>query len=182
MTVITTASPKNFDYLKSLGADHIFSYADPSTPTEIKKITDGKLCLGYDAVVEKGSTQAILDAFADDADVPQGKKKEMVVLLPIPEDLDDKAKSVTCHFIIAGSLLGREMKVWDFVVPADKVAYEFSIHSYGLLEHLLQDRKLQHHRLKVLGGLEHLAEGFEYMKSGKVSGEKIVYHPLETKA
>jgi NADPH:quinone reductase-like Zn-dependent oxidoreductase len=32
MTVLTTTSPKNAEYLKSLGADYVFPYNDPSTP------------------------------------------------------------------------------------------------------------------------------------------------------
>lgn len=181
LTVVATASVKNFEYLKSLGADYVLPYSDPNTPAEIKKLTDGKLYLAYDAVCEKGSTQAIVDSFGDDANIPQGVKKEVILLLPVTSDLDDNAKSVAFHLIYAYALLGKAVTVYGVDLPADTAAREFSIHSFELLERLLREKKLKHQRVNVFGGLEKVPEGFEYMKSGKVSGEKIVYHPLETK-
>ena len=56
-----------------------------------------------------------------------------------------------------------------------------TIHSYGILERLLKEKKLQHAKTNILGGLEHVPEGFAYMKEGKNSAEKIIYHPAETK-
>lgn len=181
MTVITTSSAKNFDYLKSLGADHVLSYSDSNTPSEIKKLTNGKLYLGYDTVCESGSTQSIVDSFGDDTTLPQGVKKEVVLLVGAPSDLDEKAKTVAFHPILAYALLGKAVTVYGMDLPADTTAREFSIHSFELLERLLREKKLKHQRVNVFGGLEKVPEGFEYMKSGKVSGEKIVYHPLETK-
>src|ERR1700683_5590495 len=96
LTVIATASPKNNEYLKSLGADYVFPYSDPNTPAEIRKLTDGKLYLGYDTISEKGTTQLVIDAFGSDSDIPIGKKKEVVNVLPVQDgELDAKAKSVT---------------------------------------------------------------------------------------
>lgn len=181
LTVITTASPKNFEYVKSLGADYVLPYNDPDTPSEIRKITNGKLYLGYDCITEKSSTQGILDSLGADEDIPKGKKKEVVLLLGIPKDLDEKAKSVTFFNILAYTLLGKEISIRGRILPANEADRLFSIHSFELLERLLQDEKLKHQRIKVLGGLEKVPEGFEYMKSGKNSAEKIVYHPLETK-
>ena len=95
LTVITTASQKNTEYLKSLGADHVFPYNDPNTPAEIKKITNGKLYLAYDTISEKGTTQLVIDAFGSDSDIPKGKKKELINVLTVPrEALDSKADSV----------------------------------------------------------------------------------------
>src|ERR1700685_111332 len=68
LTVIATASPRNDEYLKSLGADYVFPYGDPNTPAEIKKLTNGKLYLGYDTISEKGTTQLVIDAFGSNSD------------------------------------------------------------------------------------------------------------------
>ena len=183
LTVITTASPKNAEYLKSLGADYVFPYNDPNTPAEIKKVTNGKLYLAYDTISEKGTTQLVIDAFGSNSDIPKGKKKELINLIPVPSaELDEKAESVTRYRLIAYSMLGKEITVRGVLLPANPSEYLFSIHSYDLLERLLKEKKIQHQKVKVMGGLEKVPEGFAYMKEGKNSAEKIIYHPLETRA
>ncbi|KIM84939.1 hypothetical protein PILCRDRAFT_817772 [Piloderma croceum F 1598] len=182
LTVITTASQKNAEYLKSLGADYVFPYNDPNTPAEIRKITNGKLYLAYDTISEKGTTQLVIDAFGADSDIPKGKKKELINLRSVPcEALDSKADSVTRHRLLGSTLLGKDITVYGIRVPANPLVYAFSIHSYDLLERLLKEKKLQHQRTKILGGLEYVPEGFAYMKEGKNSAEKIIYRPAETK-
>jgi len=182
LTVIATASPKNDEYLKSLGADYVFPYGDPNTPAEIKKLTNGKLYLGYDTISEKGTTQLVIDAFGSDSDIP-GKKKEVVNVLPVQDgELDDKAKSVTRYNLMTYSLFGKAVTAYGQPIPANPSDYAFSIHSYELIERLLREKKIQHQKLKVFGGLEKVPEGFAYMKEGKNSAEKIIYHPLETRA
>ena len=183
LTVIATASPKNNEYLKSLGADYVLPYGDPNTPAEIKKLTDGKLYLGYDTISENGTTQLVIDAFGNDQDIPKGKKKEVVNVLPVSDDaLDHKAKSVTRYNIVTYSLFGKETTAYGQHLPADPSAYVFSIHSYEMIERLLKEKKLQSQKIKVFGGLENVSDGFAYMKEGKNSAEKIIYHPLETRA
>lgn len=181
LTVITTASPKNHQYLKSLGADYVFPYSDANTPTEIRKLTDNKLYLAYDAISENGSTQAILDAFG--SDIPTGKSKEIILVLPKPsEGFGDSAKDVSLTVVIVGTLLGRELNLLGMHLPASSDDLEFSLHSYSLLERLLADKKIQTQRLNVFGGLDKVPDGFAYMRAGKNSAEKIIYHPWDTKA
>jgi NADPH:quinone reductase-like Zn-dependent oxidoreductase len=52
--VITTASPKNFDYVKQLGASQVFDYNHPAVVTDIIAALDGKACAGALAI-GKGS-------------------------------------------------------------------------------------------------------------------------------
>jgi NADPH:quinone reductase-like Zn-dependent oxidoreductase len=48
--VITTASAKNFEYVKSLGASHVFDYRSPSLIEDISKVYDGKTGVGALAI------------------------------------------------------------------------------------------------------------------------------------
>lgn len=48
LTVVTTGSRKNFDYLRSLGADAVFDYKSPTCAGDIRKFTDGKLEFSWD--------------------------------------------------------------------------------------------------------------------------------------
>jgi NADPH:quinone reductase-like Zn-dependent oxidoreductase len=47
-TVIATASPANFDYVKSYGADHVVDYNSETIVDDVRALTDGKLQLIYD--------------------------------------------------------------------------------------------------------------------------------------
>jgi NADPH:quinone reductase-like Zn-dependent oxidoreductase len=53
LTVVTTASSRNAEYLKPLGAD--LSPHDPNTPAEIKKLTHSKFH-AYDMIYEEGNS------------------------------------------------------------------------------------------------------------------------------
>jgi NADPH:quinone reductase-like Zn-dependent oxidoreductase len=181
LTVIATASPRNHEYLKSLGADHVLSYSDPNTPAEIKKLTDGKLYLAYDTISDKGTTQLVINSLGSDSDIPTGKKKEVANVLPVQDgDLDDNAKSVIRHNINTYTLFGKDVVAYGYPFPASSADYKFSIHSYEMIERLLQEKKIQPQKRKVFGGLETVPDGFLYMQQGKNSAEKIIYHPLET--
>ncbi|KAJ7182890.1 chaperonin 10-like protein [Mycena crocata] len=179
-TVFSTASVKNHAYLKSLGADYVLPYADLNTPAQIRRLTGNQLYLGYDCISEKGSTQAVIDAFG--SEIPTEHKKRVVVIVPeTGEEKGANSEGVELHVIMVLTLLGKELNILHMRVPASQRDYDFSIHSYELLEQLITEKKIQPQRLKVMGGLEKVAEGFEYMRSGKVSAEKIIYLPWETK-
>jgi len=50
----------------------------------------------------------------------------------------------------------------------------------GLLERLLQAGKLKPNPIKVMpNGLKSVEEGWQLMREGKVSGQKLIYHPQE---
>ncbi|KAF5098758.1 hypothetical protein D0Z00_001917 [Geotrichum galactomycetum] len=67
--VITTASPSNFDYLKSvLGADEVFDYRDASTGDKIKAIVSGgKLVHVFDPVSLPESWKSAYQLIPEDA-------------------------------------------------------------------------------------------------------------------
>ena len=53
--VVTTASPRNFDLVKSLGADAVFDYKDPEVVSKIKAATSDSISYAFDAISEGGS-------------------------------------------------------------------------------------------------------------------------------
>jgi NADPH:quinone reductase-like Zn-dependent oxidoreductase len=74
--VITTASPKNHEYLKSIGAAETYDYRDESTPEKIAE-AHPKLSHALDCISEKG-TQSL-------AARSLGKSGGSVVVLLKPE-------------------------------------------------------------------------------------------------
>ena len=53
--VVTTASPRNFDLVRSLGADAVFDYKDPEVVSKIKAATNDSISYAFDAISEAGS-------------------------------------------------------------------------------------------------------------------------------
>lgn len=63
--VVTTASPKNFDLVKSFGADEVFDYRDPEVSKKIRESTGNKLTKAVDCVSEKGTVGFISEALSE---------------------------------------------------------------------------------------------------------------------
>lgn len=66
MRVITTASPKHFDYLKVLGADACFDYNDVEVSQKIREYTDNRLTYAIDCFSQDDSFQKISDALSEE--------------------------------------------------------------------------------------------------------------------
>ena len=83
------------------------------------------------------------DDFGSDADIPNGK--EIINLLFVPlETLDDKAKNVTRHFILAFTLFGKEVDVYRMHLPAN---LSYDTFSYEVLKQLLEEKKMQNRKV-----------------------------------
>ncbi|KAF7979764.1 hypothetical protein HWV62_40782 [Athelia sp. TMB] len=179
LTVITTASPANYAYLRSLGADHVLPYADPATPAAIRALTSNQLRIAFDGVSEKESATAILNSLSDDPAL----HKDIVILLPLQDSLGELADSMSAslRLIIVLSLLGKEDRmVWDYPISARPENYAFSVRSYELLERLLSEGKITCQKIKLMCGLERVQEGMRDMREGRVRAEKVVFQPLRT--
>ncbi|KLU83812.1 hypothetical protein MAPG_02862, partial [Magnaporthiopsis poae ATCC 64411] len=55
--VLTTASPRNFDYLRSLGADEVYDYNSDGWAEEVRKSTGGKLRYAWDCISLEASAR-----------------------------------------------------------------------------------------------------------------------------
>lgn len=66
LRVIATASPHNFELVKSLGADLVFSYKDPDTPAKIREVTGGKLKRAVDCISEGETPEKIAKSIGDE--------------------------------------------------------------------------------------------------------------------
>lgn len=97
--MIATASPKNFDLLKSLGADAVYNYADSETPSKVAEDYPS-LARGLDCVSEKGTTALLAKSFA-------GKKGKIITILPVKDEaLAKELPEVHHDFILVHTVLG----------------------------------------------------------------------------
>ena len=110
--VVTTASARNFDLVKSLGADAVFDYNSKTVVDEIVDYFKGKTVAGaYDAIAGNGSTEASAEILSRS----KGGKHVACVLQP-PEKL---AEGVTSKWFYALNILKTDTSkaVWIDYLP-----------------------------------------------------------------
>ncbi|KZV68034.1 dehydrogenase [Peniophora sp. CONT] len=160
-------SPKNFDLVKSFGADAVYDYRDPEAANKIRAASDGKIQAAIDTISEHGSAKIIVSALSSEG----GK---IATLLPYSEE--DKA--------VLGSKYTEAFSLaYDVVVDragapsrlGDTPGY------VKLASQLLASGKVRPTPIRVWeNGLEGINDAMQYMMDGKVSGEKIIFRIADT--
>ncbi|KAH8099834.1 GroES-like protein [Cristinia sonorae] len=164
--VVTVASPKHHELLKSYGADAVFDYKDSEAITKIKETTGDSIHLGLDAVSTAETEVFSVKAFATGA----GK---LHVLGMAPEaDAQSLRPDISIQASTVYTTHGRALGP----VPAQPQDKALMVHFLKKFPELVKSGALKPNPTKLInGGLAGIPEGFEYMLSGKVSGEKVVY-------
>jgi NADPH:quinone reductase-like Zn-dependent oxidoreductase len=111
--VVTTASPKNFDLVKSLGADAVVDYRDADVSHKIKEITGNTLSHALDTFATTETQEASVKAFGP------GKGK-LITILPAQASAralrdDIEVKGVCAfhrHFLITDLLPRRHAAIY----------------------------------------------------------------------
>ncbi|KAL8655267.1 MAG: hypothetical protein Q9226_003108 [Calogaya cf. arnoldii] len=84
LAVLTTCSPKNFPFVKSLGADEVFDYRDPECGIQIRESTKNTLRYVFDCI-SIGSSYKI-DAAALSSSSSSSNSQELHYLALLPTD------------------------------------------------------------------------------------------------
>ncbi|KAK7975395.1 hypothetical protein PG989_013858 [Apiospora arundinis] len=171
--VVATASKRNHELLKQLGADATVDYNDADWVDQVKKVTHDGLEYAFDCISEKETTPVVAQCLSPT------KGGHIMCILPrktaeLPEELQSK---VRVESTIAYSVFGRPLKYGDFdnyggETPADKAFWEKYL---ALLPEYLESGRVKPNKVKEFGGLEDIQKGFEIHAQGKVSAEKLVY-------
>ncbi|KAF8865528.1 putative zinc-binding oxidoreductase ToxD [Acephala macrosclerotiorum] len=170
LTVITTASPHNFELLKNLGADHVFDYHDPNCGAKINALMNNKLTLVFDTIATPSSAKICASAISTLPSPPLGKKIYVNLM-----GIDFPRQDVQNMFLLAYTISGEEFEIegekWD-AVPED---FELGKRFMSFSEKLLEEGVVKGHPVKMLeGGLGGILGGMEELKNGRVSGVKLV--------
>ena len=170
MKVIATASPHNFDYLKSLGAEAVFDYKSSNVAEEIRKYTNDTLkltwdCTGLGAAVCAGSLST--------------KGGKYATLLPVDkkELLDVNPKVDGPYVTLMYSIFG-ERFFKGSETPAKPDEFEFAKDFWETTRKLLEEGKLKAPQTFVNrggSGFEGILKGLDELRADKVSGGKLVY-------
>ncbi|KAA1479341.1 GroES-like protein [Dentipellis sp. KUC8613] len=173
--VITTASPKNHELVKKYGADVVVDYRAPDVVEQIIKATgkQGGVDVVFDAISEGNSVELSVKSLR-----VNGPRKVGVVL-PLKEDELDP--SVEYTLILCSVLLGSDVNAFGRYNPRDERDYQFGIEFYKQVAGWLRTGQLKGNPHTVQpGGLAGVQDGLTFMKSGKVSGTKLVYRIADT--
>ncbi|KAL9107099.1 MAG: hypothetical protein Q9227_007965 [Pyrenula ochraceoflavens] len=175
--VITTSSPKNFTYVKSLGASHAVDYNSPTAVSELIQAFQGKT-LGGAIAISPGSAISCIDVMAG----CKGDKALIMASFPGP---DPFGKQINLFKLAARLVLGL-LHVWFKArIGGVKISSIFAseIHADGvgkavfedfLPEALAERRFVAAPEPRVVGeGLQCIQEAMEIQKKG-VSASKIV--------
>jgi len=153
--VITTASPKNFDLVKSLGADEVFDYRDNGVVEKIRAATANALDLAIDTISEGKTPEQVNGAIGD-------KGGKVAIIIPYESPRPD----VKVRLSVAYDLLKPE--------PDSKWYVD-------VLTEILATGKIKPNPVRVQPrGLAGVKEGLQYMQEGKVSAQKITYRIADT--
>ncbi|THZ15904.1 GroES-like protein [Aureobasidium pullulans] len=165
LEVIAICSPHNWDLVKSLGADATFDYKDPECSKKIREHTKDNLKHAFDCISEGSSPDICGNALSSKGGV-------ISFLLPAKssrEDVEDKST-------LGYTVVGEAFSFGGTPIPAKPEDFEFGRMFWELAEKLFADGKVKAHPKEVRsGGLEGIFGGLNDLKTGKVSGTKLVY-------
>ncbi|KAJ3552134.1 hypothetical protein NM688_g4314 [Phlebia brevispora] len=159
--IITTASLKNADYLKSLGATHVLDRKLPTSAirSAIKEITTKPFKIVYDAMAFEDTQHTGYEVLA-----PGGT---MVIVTSPKIAESERSPDKHISFIFA-----------DPTIP-DRT--EIARNMYKHISGLFASGELKPNHIEVLpNGLAGIAEGLERLAKWEVSARKLIAHPQET--
>lgn len=172
--VVTTCSPSNFEYVKSLGADAAFDYRSPTVVDDIKAWSrdPDALTLAWDCIA---TGDAPLISVAALSRTRPGHYRTLVrVEDEVVRAVNDKVDNgLRLGYTILGEPINKGQPI-----PAIPEDYEFGKVFWELSRGLLAEGKIKAARTDVNRGgkgLEGVLVGLQELKAGKVSGVKLVY-------
>jgi NADPH:quinone reductase-like Zn-dependent oxidoreductase len=176
--VITTASPKNFDLVKSLGASHVFDYHNTAAVSGIIELLKGKISAGAIAIGD-GSMEACIKIVA----ASSGVKFIAQASLPMPDEIPPAGLNMfkfVARFLWfkVSTLLKCKVNgiAYKFIWGDDLMANEVgsAIYEHFLPEALAEGRYTCAPDPSIVGkGLDHIQEALDLVKKG-VSAQKLV--------
>ena len=153
LTVITTASPKNFDLVRSRGADAVFDYHEPDCAEKIRAYTNDSLRYVLDCISQESSYKICAAALSSDS----SQQLHCVTLLPVDAW---PRKDVTPQAIVGYTTFGEEFFKFETTFPALKDHFDMGVMFWKLNAKLLAEGKIKTHPVTVReNGLQGIPKG-----------------------
>jgi NADPH:quinone reductase-like Zn-dependent oxidoreductase len=171
LTVVTTCSPKNFEYVKSLGADAAFDYNSPTCSKDIQTWSQDSIHHAFDCISEGNSPSITIPAMSS-------KGGAYSTLLPVPNsDVRKMNPNVELKYTLGYTVVGEYFRFGPKEFPAKPQDFEFGKMFWEMSRELFEQGKLMVHKIsldKYGKGFEGVLKGMDAMRKGEVSGEKLV--------
>ncbi|MCJ1316859.1 hypothetical protein MMC15_002180 [Xylographa vitiligo] len=175
--VITTASPRNFDYVKKLGASQAFDYNSKTVVADIILALQGKTVVGA-YTIGSGAIEACLDIL----DKCKGRKFMAMATFPTPQTTPKRFVVPTIAFTFLSGIINLWVKsktrsigfkfIWGNTLAENEVGP--AIYGDFLPVALERGTYVAAPEPHVVGkGLEHIQAAFELQKKG-MSAKKVV--------
>jgi hypothetical protein len=166
-----TCSPRNFDLVRSLGATYIYDYNSPTCGADIRRDSGNKIFLAFDCISDQNSVAIVSGALSSDS--IQQKPIHHVLLQFLTFPRNDVKHTYSLTFTILGESFGyRAGSRFEASEEDFTWAKKFS----QTISKLLEDKILKPVKPTVgEGGLEGVLDGIDIYRTGKVSGQKMVY-------
>ena len=168
--VITTSSPSNFDLLKSYGAKYVFDYKSPTVIEDVSRAANGRLKYIFDCHATDNSTQTAVKTLP-------GAGGVVATLLYVDESTLDR--KVEVHVPLLYKISGKAFPFGPRQMPASPEDKAWSEEWCVKLSKLVVEGNIRGNPIKVMGGLEAVAEGLKFMQEGNVHAQKLVYEVLK---
>ncbi|KAF2268087.1 putative zinc-binding dehydrogenase family oxidoreductase [Lojkania enalia] len=171
--VITTCSPRNFNLVRSYGADECFDYHSSTCGQDIRALTKNALEYALDCITEESTMKICYQAIGRCG----GK---YVGLEPYPEHCATR-RTVTPDWVLATWLRGLPIS-WPepFGTPGKPECADFKRAIWPYMNPIFESGEIKPHPIRVEpDGLEGLLEGVHLLKRGKVRGEKLIYRTAD---
>jgi NADPH:quinone reductase-like Zn-dependent oxidoreductase len=160
---ITVCSPRNFDFVKGLGAIEAFDYMDPNIVGSIKKFTDNQLKYVWDTISLPESVKICAEVISDG-----GVYGNLL-------DVDFPRDGVKVTFSLGYTATGERLVKDPYNIEDTTEDFKFVKAWITLVEPLLAAGTVRSHPTTIDHGFEHILHGLDLLRKDKVSGKKLVY-------
>jgi NADPH:quinone reductase-like Zn-dependent oxidoreductase len=151
--VVTTASPDNFELVRSRGADTVFDYHDADCARLVKEYTKSELYYVLDCVSTESSYKLIANA------LPETPRKPVQVVTLLPTDAWPR-KDISATAILAYTSLGKPFTKFGIDFPGISPHFDHGVMFWKLSQTLLAQGKVKPHPIAMRkGGLAGIPEG-----------------------
>ncbi|KAG7661607.1 IFR1 [[Candida] subhashii] len=172
LKVVTTALPRHFEYVKSLGADEVFDYQSPSLITDIQEVVKGKIEYAFDTVGTARSIQMVYDTALTSISPVSFENLDFFTEAN-HELLADRKDRFFCSF--RGAVWGDPLNESGANIGLDDEAIE-RFRNFWDFELGKVIKEIKTLELVVMdGGLESVHGALEYLREDKIRAEKLVF-------
>lgn len=161
-TPITTCSPTNFEFVKSLGAAAAFDYHDPDCVEKIQQFAK-EIRYVWDTISLAGSVQICSQV------ISSGGNYGSIIKVQFPRD------DVKCTFSLGYTAVGEPVTKGANHFPDCSKDFEFCKAWMEFVEAAVHDGRVKVHPIQVERGLENALDGIDLLRHNQVTGKKLVY-------